>query len=76
MIFTGVKKLGFRLSQTLKFPLTRINKNLKDLELQTSIHYLQGEFKQNYSDDSNLNYAFFNFGIHPVLKTRLEKTQY
>lgn len=71
--FYGSKEVGVSLKPNLKFPLTRINRNLKDLELKTSIHYLQGEFKQNYSDDSNLNYAFFNFGIHPVLKLDWKK---
>ena len=71
--FYGSKEVGVSLKPNLKFPLTRINRNLKDLELQTSIHYLQGEFKQNYSDDSNLNYAFFNFGIHSVLKLDWKK---
>ena len=71
--FYGSKEMGFSLMPNFKFPLTRINRSLKDLELQTSIHYLQGEFKQNYSDDSNLNYAFFNFGLHPVLKLDWKK---
>ncbi len=71
--FYGSKEMGFSLMPNFKFPLTRINRSLKDLELQTSIHYLQGEFKQNYSDDSNLNYAFLNFGLHPVLKLDWKK---
>ena len=64
----GSKEIGVSLTPNLTLPLTRINRNLKDLELKTSIHYLQGEFEQNYANDSNRSYAFLNLGIHPVLR--------
>ena len=69
----GSKEIGFSLMPHLKLPLTRIYRNLKDLELQTSIHYLQGEFEQNYANDSNRSYAFLNLGIHPVLRLDWKK---
>jgi len=69
----GSKEIGFSLIPHLKLPLTRIYRNLKDLELQTSIHYLQGEFEQNYANDSNRSYAFLNLGIHPVLRLDWKK---
>lgn len=67
------EEIGLSLSTNLKIPLTRINRNLKDLELQTRIDFLQGEFQQNYANDSNRNYAFFNLGIHPILRLDWEK---
>ena len=67
------EEIGLSLSTNLKIPLTRINRNLKDLELQTRIDFLQGEFQQNYTNDSNRNYAFLNLGIHPILRLDWEK---
>ena len=67
------EEIGLSLSTNLKIPLTRINRNLKDLELQTRIDFLQGEFQQNYANDSNRNYAFLNLGIHPILRLDWKK---
>jgi|TARA_B110000503_G_scaffold81272_1_gene124328 hypothetical protein len=69
----GSKEIGFTLKSNFNFPLTRINRNLKDLELQTSIHYLQGEFQQNYLNEATSNYRFFNVGIHPIYRINWNK---
>ena len=69
----GSKEIGFSLKPNFNFPLARINRNLKDLELQTSIHYLQGEFQQNYLNEATSNYRFFNVGIHPIYRINWNK---
>tara|TARA_B110000003_G_scaffold200168_2_gene198774 strand:+ start:14889 stop:16655 length:1767 start_codon:yes stop_codon:yes gene_type:complete len=66
--FFGSEEIKFSLNPNFKLPLNRINRNLTDLELKTSINYLQGKFEQSYSDESNIIYRFFNIGIHPVYK--------
>tara|TARA_B100000787_G_scaffold170137_1_gene164262 strand:+ start:8866 stop:10632 length:1767 start_codon:yes stop_codon:yes gene_type:complete len=66
--YFGSKEIGFSLKSNLKLPLTRISTNLKDIEIHSSIDYLQGKFEQNYLDDSNITYGFFNLGIHPVYR--------
>tara|TARA_B100000780_G_scaffold230745_1_gene170494 strand:- start:1466 stop:3232 length:1767 start_codon:yes stop_codon:yes gene_type:complete len=66
--FFGSKEISFSLNPNFKLPLDRINRSFKDLKLHTSIHYLQGEFEQNYMDESNITYSFFKLGIHPIYK--------
>ena len=69
----GSKEVGFLLKPSLKIPLGFISKNLTELELQTNINYLQGEFEQNYLNNSNIKYSFFNLGIHPVYRVNWNK---
>ena len=69
----GSKEVGFLLKPSLKIPLGFISKNLTELELQTNINYLQGEFEQNYPNNSNIKYSFFNLGIHPVYRVNWNK---
>ena len=69
----GSKEIGFSLKPSFNFPLARINRNLRDLELQTSIHYLQGEFQQNYLNEATSNYRFFNVEIHPIYRMNWNK---
>ena len=69
----GSKEVGFLLKPSLKIPLGFISKNLSELELQTNINYLQGEFEQNYPNNSNIKYSFFNLGIHPVYRVNWNK---
>lgn len=69
----GSKEVGFLLKPSLKIPLGFISKNLSELELQTNINYLQGEFEQNYLNNSNIKYSFFNLGIHPVYRVNWNK---
>ncbi len=69
----GSKEVGFLLKPSLKIPLDFISKNLSELELETNINYLQGEFEQNYLNNSNIKYSFFNLGIHPVYRVNWNK---
>ena len=69
----GSKEVGFLLKPSLKIPLDFISKSLSELELQTNINYLQGEFEQNYLNNSNIKYSFFNLGIHPVYRVNWNK---
>ena len=69
----GSKEVGFLLKPSLKIPLGFISKSLSELELQTNINYLQGEFEQNYLNNSNIKYSFFNLGIHPVYRVNWNK---
>ena len=69
----GSKEVGLSIKPTLKIPLDFISKDLSELELQTNIDYLQGEFKQNYLNISNIKYSFFNLGIHPVYRINWNK---
>ena len=69
----GSKEVGLSIKPSLKIPLGFISKNLSELELQTNINYLQGEFEQNYLNNSNIKYSFFNLGIHPVYRVNWNK---
>ena len=69
----GSKEVGFLLKPSLKIPLGFISKSLSELELETNINYLQGEFEQNYLNNSNIKYSFFNLGIHPVYRVNWNK---
>ena len=69
----GSNEVGLSIKPSLKIPLGFISKNLSELELQTNINYLQGEFEQNYLNNSNIKYSFFNLGIHPVYRVNWNK---
>tara|TARA_R110000787_G_scaffold113832_2_gene223170 strand:+ start:6200 stop:7966 length:1767 start_codon:yes stop_codon:yes gene_type:complete len=69
----GSKEIGFSLKPNFKLPLDRINRNFNDLELNTSIDYLQGEFEQNYINDSNVEYSFLNIGLNPIYRLEWNK---
>ena len=69
----GSKEVDLSIKPSLKIPLGFISKNLSELELQTNINYLQGEFEQNYLNNSNIKYSFFNIGIHPVYRVNWNK---
>lgn len=64
----GSKEIGFSLKPNFKLPLDRISRSLKDLELNTSIEYLQGEFEQSYLDNNNVEYSFLNVGVNPIYR--------
>ena len=69
----GSNEVGLSIKPSLKIPLGFISKNLSELELQTNINYLQGEFEQSYLNNSNIKYSFFNLGIHPVYRLNWNK---
>ncbi len=69
----GSKEISFSLKPNIKIPLTLVSRQLDDLEVNTSIDYLQGEFEQNYLNDTNLSYRFFNLGIHPIYRIEWNK---
>ena len=69
----GSNEVGLLIKPSLKIPLGFISKKLSELELQTNINYLQGEFEQNYLNNSNIKYSFFNLGIHPVYRVNWNK---
>lgn len=64
----GSKEIRFLLNPNFKLPLDGFNRRWKDLELNTHIAYLQGEFEQSYRNSDNVKYGFLNVGLHPVYR--------
>lgn len=69
----GSKEISLSLKPNFKLPLNIISSQLNDLEVNTNIHYLNGEFEQSYLNDNNLSYGFFNLGVHPVYRIEWNK---
>lgn len=66
-------EIGFSLKPNFTVPLNFIGKNSTNLKFHTHFEYLQGEFEQNYLNETNLNYSFFNLELHPVTKLSWNK---
>lgn len=49
----------------LDFPLAFISRNLNDISVKTSIEYLNGKFRQSYSDFNPINYNTLTLYLHP-----------
>jgi len=49
----------------LDFPLAFISRSLNDISVKTSIEYLNGKFRQSYSDFNPINYNSLTFYLHP-----------
>ncbi len=64
----GSQEIRFALRPNFQFPLTRISRNLNDLDLKTEIEYLGGEFEQTYDTDDNIAYSFLNVGLNPTYR--------
>ncbi|MFY0629964.1 MAG: hypothetical protein JXR05_06245 [Flavobacteriaceae bacterium] len=64
----GSKEILFQLNPNFKLPLDGFNRRWKDLELNTEISYLQGEFEQNYLNSDNVKYGFLNVGLNPIYR--------
>jgi len=62
------KELFFSLAADLQFPLTAISRKLKNLNVNTSLTYLSGEFAKNYLGTSKEEYSFFNFKVNPTYR--------
>ncbi len=62
------KELFFSLEADLQFPLTAISRKLKNLQVNTSLTYLTGEFEKNYTGTAKVPYSFFNFKVHPTYR--------
>ena len=56
----------------LNLPLDFIGSNLNDLSLATSIEFLQGEFKNDYSNSNSLKYGTSTININPQYKIEYE----
>lgn len=69
----GSKEIKFRLNPNFKLPLDGFNRNWDDLELNTEISYLQGEFEQSYGSSNNLKYSFLNVGLNPIYRLDWKK---
>ena len=59
------KELRFTMKPQFKISLNRINRKFKDLTLDTSIDYVNGEFNQSYGALSKLEHSFFTIGVLP-----------
>lgn len=64
----GSQEIRFTLNPNFKLPLNRFSRSLDDLDLKTTIDYLQGEFEQNYTDATNVKYSFLNIAINPTYR--------
>ena len=64
----GSQEIRFALQPNFQFPLTRISRNLNDLDLKAEIEYLGGEFEQTYDTDDNIAYSFLNVGLNPTYR--------
>lgn len=62
------KELFFSLAADLQFPLTAISRKLKNLNVNTSLTYLNGEFAKNYLGTTKEEYSFFNFKVNPTYR--------
>lgn len=59
-------EIEFTLKSEFQIPLKSVSKKLNNLNLSTSIHYLQGDFLLNYAADAIIEYGFLNLGAHPT----------
>jgi hypothetical protein len=62
------KELYISLASSLELPLTSISRKLNDLDVHTSLQYMNGEFASDYGNTSKEAYSFFNFKVHPVYR--------
>ena len=70
----GSSEIQFSFKPNFKLPLDGFNRKWKkDLELNTKIEYLKGEFEQNYADATNIKYSFLNVGLNPVYRFKVDK---
>jgi len=52
----------------LDLPLDFLGYNINDINLETSIEFLNGEFKNNYANTNTIKYATTTFNINPQYK--------
>ncbi|MDT7833505.1 hypothetical protein RQM59_14055 [Flavobacteriaceae bacterium S356] len=62
------KELFFSLAADLQLPLTALSRKLKNLNVNTSLTYLSGEFMQDYLGTTKQEYSFFNFKVNPTYR--------
>lgn len=55
----------FLLNSNFQFPLKRFGQSFKDLQLETSIEILNGEFAKGYNDLSPISYNTFTVSANP-----------
>ncbi|WP_439130379.1 hypothetical protein [Polaribacter sp.] len=53
------------LNTNFDFPIDFISRRLNNLEVQTGLEYLGGNFATNYANENELNYSIFTAKIHP-----------
>jgi hypothetical protein len=61
-------EIFIKLDAKLALPLTFIKSNLNDVSIKTSFEYLNGEFKNSYKDQNEINYSIFTAQINPTYK--------
>ena len=59
------KEIVFNINPTFEVPLRSLHKDLTDLTLKTSLHYLNGEYPQSYNSLVKNEYSFFTLGAVP-----------
>ena len=59
------KELRFSMNPQFQIPLKGIGRKFKDLILDTSIDYVNGEFTQSYGSLTKLEHSFFTLGVLP-----------
>lgn len=67
------KELNFLLTVGFEFPLDIISRKLNDINISTSLQYVNGEFDTNYAGDTRLKYSIFNFKVQPVYRIVTDK---
>lgn len=55
----------FSLNGSFQFPLNRFWRRLKELQIATSIEFLNGKFDRSYTSNTPINYGFFTLNINP-----------
>ena len=66
--FFKSKETKFVLSPSFQFPLYKLGKNFNDLEVDTKIEFLSGNFVKDYTNTATINYAFINVSAHPMYR--------
>jgi hypothetical protein len=56
------------LSPNFEFPLKSLGRRFNNLQLNTSINYLKGEFNRSYANNIKINYDLFTLNLNPVYR--------
>lgn len=54
-----------KLNTHFDLPIDFISRNLKNLQVKTSLEFLKGKFESDYANQNKLNYSFFTAKINP-----------
>lgn len=63
-------------STKLDFPLGFLYSRLRDISVKTDIEYLNGKFRQSYSDFNPINYNTLTLSLHPEYKDKYKNIHF